>query len=146
MYDEWELMCFHSYIYICIYTYIIYCIIVSILIWFYMYILYTHYTCIHTIRQANLMVFLVFLNSFPAVVFLQIAIVWWMFGCCFFVAPLNWWGKKYRTELRWGNGEISRNWPYLSQNWGAVFVLWILYVPGSKLPLFPYYRGWSSTQ
>ena len=31
--------------------------------------------------------------SFPA----QIATVWWMFGCVFFVAPLNWWGKKYRT-------------------------------------------------
>ena len=27
---------------------------------------------------------------------LQIATVWWMFGCVFFVAPLNWWGKKYR--------------------------------------------------
>ena len=28
----------------------------------------------------------------------QIATVWWMFGCVFFVAPLNWWGKKYRRS------------------------------------------------
>lgn len=27
---------------------------------------------------------------------MEIATVWWMFGCVFFVAPLNWWGKKYR--------------------------------------------------
>mmetsp|Transcript_126402 Transcript_126402/g.319209 ORF Transcript_126402/g.319209 Transcript_126402/m.319209 type:complete len:150 (+) Transcript_126402:64-513(+) len=27
---------------------------------------------------------------------MEVAIVWWMFGLCFFVAPLNWWGKKYR--------------------------------------------------
>ncbi|CAK9029581.1 unnamed protein product [Durusdinium trenchii] len=27
---------------------------------------------------------------------MEVAIVWWMFGCVFFVAPLNWWGKKYR--------------------------------------------------
>merc|ERR1712071_9709 len=27
---------------------------------------------------------------------MEIAIVWWMFGLCFFVAPLNWWAKKYR--------------------------------------------------
>merc|ERR1712187_930865 len=27
---------------------------------------------------------------------MEIAIVWWMFGCVFFAAPLNWWGKKYR--------------------------------------------------
>ena len=33
----------------------------------------------------------------------QIATVWWMFGCVFFVAPLNWWGKKYRIlEGKWG--------------------------------------------
>lgn len=27
---------------------------------------------------------------------MEVAIVWWMFGLCFMVAPLNWWGKKYR--------------------------------------------------
>ncbi len=95
-------------IYIRIYIYI-YCIIVSI---FYIYIiLYTHYTCIHTIRQANLMVSLCFFIFFPAVVFLQIAIVWWMFGCCFFVAPLNWWGKKYRTELKKRERGDLKKWP-----------------------------------
>ncbi|CAE7291313.1 unnamed protein product [Symbiodinium natans] len=27
---------------------------------------------------------------------MEITVVWWMFGLVFFVAPLNWWGKKYR--------------------------------------------------
>mmetsp|Transcript_127730 Transcript_127730/g.221445 ORF Transcript_127730/g.221445 Transcript_127730/m.221445 type:complete len:150 (+) Transcript_127730:78-527(+) len=27
---------------------------------------------------------------------MEIAIVWWMFGLCAFMAPLNWWGKKFR--------------------------------------------------
>eukprot|EP00444_Apocalathium_aciculiferum_P035430 CAMPEP_0183484792 /NCGR_PEP_ID=MMETSP0370-20130417/179101_1 /TAXON_ID=268820 /ORGANISM="Peridinium aciculiferum, Strain PAER-2" /LENGTH=210 /DNA_ID=CAMNT_0025678085 /DNA_START=21 /DNA_END=654 /DNA_ORIENTATION=+ len=27
---------------------------------------------------------------------MEVAIVWWMFGLCFMMAPLNWWGKKYR--------------------------------------------------
>ncbi|CAJ1350164.1 unnamed protein product [Effrenium voratum] len=27
---------------------------------------------------------------------LEVAVIWWMFGLVFFVAPLNWWGKKYR--------------------------------------------------
>mmetsp|Transcript_117621 Transcript_117621/g.329351 ORF Transcript_117621/g.329351 Transcript_117621/m.329351 type:complete len:150 (+) Transcript_117621:57-506(+) len=27
---------------------------------------------------------------------MEVAIVWWMFGLVFFMAPLNWWGKKYR--------------------------------------------------
>mmetsp|Transcript_4073 Transcript_4073/g.6431 ORF Transcript_4073/g.6431 Transcript_4073/m.6431 type:complete len:151 (-) Transcript_4073:111-563(-) len=27
---------------------------------------------------------------------MEVTVVWWMFGLVFFVAPLNWWGKKYR--------------------------------------------------
>eukprot|EP00928_Gymnodinium_smaydae_P071263 TRINITY_DN548_c0_g1_i3.p2 TRINITY_DN548_c0_g1~~TRINITY_DN548_c0_g1_i3.p2 ORF type:complete len:174 (+),score=43.33 TRINITY_DN548_c0_g1_i3:75-524(+) len=27
---------------------------------------------------------------------LEVAIVWWMFGLVFFMAPLNWWAKKFR--------------------------------------------------
>eukprot|EP00419_Tripos_fusus_P000896 CAMPEP_0172672072 /NCGR_PEP_ID=MMETSP1074-20121228/11324_1 /TAXON_ID=2916 /ORGANISM="Ceratium fusus, Strain PA161109" /LENGTH=149 /DNA_ID=CAMNT_0013489211 /DNA_START=60 /DNA_END=509 /DNA_ORIENTATION=- len=27
---------------------------------------------------------------------MEVAIVWWMFGLVFFMAPMNWWGKKYR--------------------------------------------------
>ena len=29
--------------------------------------------------------------------------MWWMFGCVFFVAPLNWWGKKYRRSAQIGS-------------------------------------------
>ncbi|CAE7457159.1 unnamed protein product [Symbiodinium sp. CCMP2592] len=27
---------------------------------------------------------------------MEVTVAWWMFGLVFFVAPLNWWGKKYR--------------------------------------------------
>eukprot|EP00812_Abedinium_dasypus_P010827 NODE_4425_length_675_cov_291.269355.p1 GENE.NODE_4425_length_675_cov_291.269355~~NODE_4425_length_675_cov_291.269355.p1 ORF type:complete len:150 (+),score=44.19 NODE_4425_length_675_cov_291.269355:100-549(+) len=27
---------------------------------------------------------------------MEVTVVWWMFGLCAFMAPLNWWGKKYR--------------------------------------------------
>ena len=36
---------------------------------------------------------------------MEVAIVWWMFGLVFMVAPLNWWGKKYRIvhdHYPWG--------------------------------------------
>mmetsp|Transcript_63238 Transcript_63238/g.185489 ORF Transcript_63238/g.185489 Transcript_63238/m.185489 type:complete len:152 (-) Transcript_63238:93-548(-) len=27
---------------------------------------------------------------------MEVTIIWWMFGLVFFMAPMNWWGKKYR--------------------------------------------------
>merc|ERR1712186_185974 len=40
---------------------------------------------------------------------MEVAIVWWMFGCVFFAAPLNWWGKKYRTVQGHTSGSSSED-------------------------------------
>merc|ERR1712185_671645 len=58
---------------------------------------------------------------------MEVAVVWWMFGLTFFMAPLNWWGKKYRI--------VHDHYPWMpkrydgSQAWVATVGSWSKMTP-----------------
>ena len=97
--------------FIYIYTYIIYIYIVQSCPYDSICIYYIHIILVYTPSGKQTLWFPCVFYIFPCRCFLQIAIVWWMFGCCFFVAPLNWWGKKYRTELKKRERGDLKKWP-----------------------------------